>query len=205
MKASNLFLVAFFLSSVLIAQQRIKFKEISSPVKWWVISHPFFALKAMKVSSNSRSLTKSDSIMAIFGNDGNGGGLDAFRHAFWMASLSEKIGNRRTIRLGIAHEKGNRKDFEKKRLEDGSLPDKVSIEMDLHNNAVGVSLTQKKEGVTQKELISRVYNAYLSGELVVVKKDKQKRSVNVNGEIILPKQWQGKWENTRVLVPSNCN
>lgn len=201
----KLFFCFLILTSVVFSQRSIRLNQISCPVKWWVVTHPFVSIKAMKISTISQNLASSDSIKTIFGTDGNGGGLDAFRHTFWMASLSQRIGDRRALKLGIAHEKGNQKDFEKRRLEDGKLPDKVSNDMDLHNNAVGISLTQKKEGLTQKQLIKRVYDAYTSGKLIVLKKDSSLKSLTVDGDIILDRDWQGKWENNRVLVPSNCD
>ena len=45
------------------------------------------------------------------GDDNNGGALDAFKHAFWMARLTQGIGHRASLSLGKAHEKGNYKAF----------------------------------------------------------------------------------------------
>tara|TARA_R110002049_G_scaffold120471_8_gene274907 strand:+ start:5532 stop:6149 length:618 start_codon:yes stop_codon:yes gene_type:complete len=205
MKIKSLLFLMFWSIFSVNGKQTVQLNQISCSVKWWAVFHPFVALKSMKISSKSRLLANSDSIKTIFGNDGNGGGLDAFRHTYWMASLSQEIGNKKALKLGIAHEKGNRKDFEKKRLEEGQLPDRISVDMDLHNNAVGVLLTQKNGVMTQEELIKRIYSLYSSGKLVVVKKDSSLNSLTIDGKIIPDGDWQGKWENDRVLIPSNCD
>lgn len=204
MKISCLSVVYLIFTFNLHSQVSIQLREVSLPEKVWVITHPFIAKKAIRISTNSKLIANSKAVKDTFGNDGNGGALDAFRHAFWMCSLSNEIGCRRALKLGVAHEKGNRKDFEKGRLEDGQLPDKASIDMDLHNNSVGVTLCNKREEVTQDELITRVLTVYLGGKLVVIKKDTLGNSLSVDGEVIPINDWRGQWENARVLVPSNC-
>jgi hypothetical protein len=186
------------------SQSTIKLKEISCPEKWWVLVHPFVAIKAVRVSHQAQALVRTDTIQRLFGSDGNGGGLDAFRHSYWMASLSKTIGERKALKLGLAHEKGNKKDIIKNRLEDGKVPDNVSIDMDLHNNAIGVKLASKKCPLTKNELVKKVHDAFLSGTLVVIKKDEAFNSINASGKIIPDKEWQGNLKSKRVLIPSNC-
>ncbi len=193
----------FFLSGY--SQSDIKSIEVSCPEKWWAVLHPFVAIKAIKISRDARALVKKESIQELFGTDGNGGALDAFRHSYWMASLSQSIGERKALSLGLAHEKGNEKDIRKNRLEDGQTPDNVSIDMDLHNNFIGVKLASKKRPMTQDALVERVYDAFLSGKLIVIKKDTALNSLSAGGEIIPNEVWQGNLDSPRVLIPSNCN
>ena len=46
----------------------------------------------------------------------------------------------KAYRLGKAHEKGNYLDYKKHRLEEGSIPDKISSDMDLCNNLKGIEI-----------------------------------------------------------------
>ena len=76
-------------------------------------------------------------VNSVVGKDNNGGKLDAFKHSYWMARLTQGIGKRAAFRLGKAHEKGNYQTYQRRRLEDGLLPDKPSTDMDLYNNNIG--------------------------------------------------------------------
>ncbi len=82
----------------------------------------------------------------------------------------------------------------------GVVPDKISSEMDLFNNDVGLTLTRKGNKTTKKNLIYRIVNAIRSGKMKVIKKDKKKRFLTCEGKIILRKDLQGKWENEKCLI-----
>src|ERR1700741_2953495 len=132
-KISIIFLLLFSFIFQLSAQSpsAVKyFSKLSRPEKCWVIAHPFKAKKAFRITKHV--LLDVDSVKAsgIIGTDNNGGKLDAFKHAYWMASVAIKIGSRRAKKLGIAHEKGNWIQFKKHQLEDTVLPDSVSAVMD---------------------------------------------------------------------------
>ena len=138
-----LLITSFFVQSLTVLAQNNalkSFKELSCPEKWWVIGHPFVAKKTLKVSQIARLKTDSIKENNILKGVGNGDQVDAFRHTYWMASLTQTIGQRKAKRLGIAHEKGNKRDFKKGNKEEGSLPDKISSEMDLFNNEVGLKI-----------------------------------------------------------------
>ncbi|MDF1673085.1 MAG: hypothetical protein P1U41_06245, partial [Vicingaceae bacterium] len=126
MRFKLLFLLVVFCSNGLVfSQSKFKsFKKLSCPEKWWVIWHPFVAKKAFNVSQLARQKTDSIKQNKILKGNGSGGQVDAFRHTFWMAKLTNEIGWRRAEKLGKAHEKGNYKDYKKRRLEDGVVPDK---------------------------------------------------------------------------------
>ncbi len=134
--------ILFFLSTTVYSQQSKmnKFKALSCPEKCWVILHPFVAKKALEVSENTRVITAQIMKERLLVGDGSGGQVDAFRHAFWMANLTLEIGWRRAKSLGRFHEKGNYRDYKKRRLEDEVIPDKISSEMDLFNNNVGIEI-----------------------------------------------------------------
>ena len=197
-----LLITSFFVQSLTLIGQKnaIKsFKKISCPEKWWVITHPFVAKKALKVSQIARLKTDSIKTNNILKGVGNGDQLDAFRHTYWMASLTQIIGQRKAKRLGIAHEKGNKRDFKKGNKEEGSLPDKISSEMDLFNNDIGIEIGKEKPD----NLVQFVIEEVKKGNCKIIKTDKQGNFLDCEGNVISSESLIGKWDNTKCLVSSN--
>lgn len=180
-----------------------KFSNLSSPEKWWVFWHPFKAKTAF--TSSMRTLEITDSIKSnnVIGSDLNGGRIDAFKHAYWMADLSRRIGTRSALKLGQAHEKGNYRDFLNGDKEDGDLPDKASSDMDLFNNRIGAKLYETTLTNSEQEMIGVVITALLRGELKVIKKQGA-FFLDCKGNILEPSSIQGTWENDKCLIPSNA-
>ena len=179
-----------------------EFKALSKPKKCWVLFHPFKAKKAFKVSHEAKRITDSIQKNKIITKGKSGGKLDAFRHSFWMAYLGQNIGVRVARSLGKAHEKENHLFYLENKLEDETLPDKASMDMDLHNNEVGLSFVSRKNKQTKKELIYRVINAIEKGKMVVIKKNKKNQFLSCDNQLI-PKDSLKKWENNKCLIPSN--
>ncbi len=174
------------------------FKKLSCPEKWWVIAHPFVAKRALNISLEARQKTDSIQQNKILMGYGNGDQIDAFRHTYWMAKLTQTIGERKARKLGRAHEKGNYRDYKKGNKEDGSLPDKISSDMDLYNNEVGI-----KVGKEQLEnLVQKVIEEVKNGNCKIIKKDKQGKFLDCEGNMIPKESLIGKWENNKCLVES---
>ncbi|MDF1675771.1 MAG: hypothetical protein P1U44_08625 [Vicingaceae bacterium] len=194
-----IFSIIYLFTSFSVAQNdKISTKEVSCPEKWWAVKHPFALKKAKKVTIETKKIVnqlKKDAILK-----GNGGQIDAFRHAYWMARLTQEIGHRRAKRLGKAHEKGNYKAFKKGKYEDGAIPDKISSDMDFFNNEVGIEIGKNTPVETTKEA---VINAVLNGECKVIKMNKQGNFLTCEGEIIPKETLIGKWENNKCLVSSD--
>ncbi|MFH1321608.1 MAG: hypothetical protein ABII90_13280 [Bacteroidota bacterium] len=180
-----------------------KFKTLSCSEKRWVMTHPFVAGKTLKISENARRIAKEMLKDTLMDNYENGGKADAFRHAFWMASLASKIRWRKAYKLGKAHERGNKKDFNKNRYEEGILPDAVSCEMDLWNNKIGLVIGRNNKSVSEDELTQLIKQAVLDGRCKIIKMDKNGNFLDESGKIIPAEEWQGKWENRRCLVESD--
>jgi hypothetical protein len=180
-----------------------RFKKLDCPQKVWVIFHPFKAKKAYLISKEARKVADSIAKTPLLDGDKNGGQVDAFRHAYWMARLRQEIGKNAARKLGKAHERSNYQQYKKKQLEDGDIPDKISSEMDLFNNKIGLSYTEKNVSYPKNGLIYRIVNAILAGEFKIIKKDSKGNFLTCNNEIILHKSLKGKWENEKCLIPSN--
>ena len=202
-KSTFTFVLCAFISFQLAGQtNNSRFSSLSSPEKWWVVWHPFKAKKALEVSLRSLEVTDSIKKEGIIGRDINGGRLDAFKHTFWMASMSQKIGQRSSLKLGRAHEKGNYQSFLEGRPEDGLLPDKVSSDMDLFNNEAGAEISNTFPTSSESDLIQLILEKLHSGGLRMIKKDGN-IFLTCNGDPIPESSLIGNWENDKCLIPSN--
>lgn len=176
----------------------IHFSEI-----WWVVKHPLIAKTAYKTTNTARFIANSHITDPALDGDYNGGMVDAFRHTLWMAMLVQEISPKAAMELGKAHEKGNYRDFKRKKLEEDKLPDSVSSAMDLRNNEIGTKIGQEYMGTDIETLTQLVSVAVREGRCWKIKKDSDGNSLDKEGNIIPEQQWQGKWINNRVLVPSD--
>jgi len=177
-----------------------EFKNLSCAEKRWVIFHPFVAKKAYKITMEAREISNELKNDTVLKGTGNGLQIDAFRHTYWMASLTQGIGWRKSKKLGRAHERGNYKSYKKGKKEDGVLPDKISSDMDLFNNNIGIEIGKKQNIINLKETIVQLVN---TGNCKIIKMDKEGNYLDCEGLIISNEFLKGKWENTKCLVNSN--
>lgn len=180
-----------------------RFCSINRPEKCWALWHPFIAKKTWKITQEILKVTDSIASVKTLDGDRNGGQVDAFRHAYWMALLTRQTAWRKALKLGRAHEKGNYLDFKKHRLEDGAHPDKASGDMDLFNNKIGIELGKTSKKTSEKELQQIVIDAILAGKMKIIKKDSLGNFLDVKGNIIPADSLQGKWDNGKCIVNSN--
>ena len=188
------------------AQSAVKqYFNLPRPERFWVITHPFKAKRALKISYEARYKADSIANTSILDGDKNGGQVDAFRHSYWQARLTQTIGRRAAYKLGKAHEKGNYIYYKHHKLEDGTIPDKISSEMDLYNNKVGASIVFRREELTKKEIEVEVIKLIKNGVMKIIAKDKNGNFLDCDGNIIDNETLKGKWENNKCLVNSNQN
>lgn len=175
-----------------------KLSRLSRPEKIWVLKHPFIAKKSWRVTQQVLAITDSLRRNHILSDD-NGGRLDAFRHSCWMALLTKKIGERRALQLGEAHEKGNYLDFKKHRLENGAVPDSVSGVMDRLNNRIGAELAVEGVGIDSNGIIAWLIERAKSDQLITIRKDAQGNFLDANGAIIDMEKWKDQWGTPKIL------
>lgn len=182
------------------------FQSLSRPEKCWAIKHIFIAGKTFEISTNCQAISEQYATADSLDGDINGGQVDAFKHAYWMASLVQKIHWRKAKQLGKSREKGSylrwKKGIQKGK---GNLPDKAGSEMDLWNNLQGIEIGQKNKNLSSKELQQLVVEAILSGKMKIIKKNTSGQFLDKESKIIHAKELVGTWENEKVLVPSNFN
>lgn len=165
----------------------------------WGICHPFIAVKVQRISKRSMFVTDSIGKENIL-FDKSGGDLDAFKHSFWMASLSQEIKEKKAGRIGIIHEKVNYHQHKKALRKGKCVQDSTASLMDLKNNEVGIKIGSRNKNISEQKLIKKIIFAVENGELFVVKKDKKGNYLDCEGEI-LPKT-DCKWNKGRCLVKS---
>ena len=188
------------------AQQKSPIKQLSKltcPEKMWVLAHPFIASKAWKITRFVLQVTDSVRTSGLLDGDPDGGQVDAFRHAFWMAVLSHNIQLKKAYKLGVAHEKGNYLEYKNNKIEEKTSPDKISSDMDFWNNKKGLEIGIINKTVSYYELKALVLEALLKGELKIIRKTLKGNFLDCNGQLITTESLKGLWINNKCLVPSN--
>ena len=142
----------------------MKSQKLSSYEKCWAIGHPFAAVKVKKISKRCYKIYNKITTNKQLDTFSNGGTLDAFRHAFFMAAFAQKIKVKKLNKLGIAHEKGNYKQFLKNEYENNELPDSIATVMDLKNNALGFIIAQKHKTESLDKIFDPFYTTKPVGE-----------------------------------------
>jgi len=161
----NFFIVfSFVLSYQVLAQIQGKYQCR------WAVFHPFAALKVMNIYKKNLSIYEEVKNKKILDSIENGGQLDAFRHGFFMACFAQKIKPKKLLKLGDAHEKDNVYLYiKKKKLEFSEYPDSASVEMDLHNNLLGIELGRKYKHLSSLQLKDTIVQYIKEGKFKTIK------------------------------------
>jgi len=171
--------------------------KISGPEFCWAMAHPFIAIKAKRISEQAIKITDSLEANGIL-KDRSGGPLDAFKHAYWMALLSQQINPRKAYKLGLAHEKFNYK--QSRKAKGGG--DKAASDMDLWNNKIGKDIGYINREVSKDSLINIVIQMIKAGDMKIIKKNANGDSLTCEGQLI-DKSTLKTWVNKRCLVCSD--
>jgi len=179
------------------------FFKLPRPEKCWVISHPFKAKRAFKISKVTQALSDSIKNTNLLDGDANGGQVDAFRHSYWMAILSKEIGVKAARKLGKKHEKGNYIYYKKHKYEDGTIPDEISSEMDLFNNEIGITIFTNNKDASKIDIQKATIQYIKEGRMRIIKKNDKGEFLDCKGNIISEAELKGKWKNNKCLIFSD--
>lgn len=179
-------------------------KRLSRPEKIWSAFHPFKARKVLACARRSQFVTDSLDKAGVM-SDKNGGQLDAFRHAFWMALMITEGMNETVVRrIGERHEKGNYLDFKNRRLEDSLLADSMMCVMDLRNNDCGISIGKTfRNGDKTTSLIAHVISEIWDGRLWIISKNPDGAFLDCQGNVIPDQTARTNWYVPKCLVHSD--
>ena len=180
-----------------------KFSERSPHEKYWVVFHPLAAIKVKKIYKKCLQYYNEIKKMRVLDTCENGGKLDAFRHAFFMAAFCQKIKVNKIRKLGMAHENGNYSHFLDGINEQGELPDSLSGEMDLQNNELGLKIGSANPKINLDTLRNKVILEIQKGNAVYFKRNKLNQYVNCTGEIIVLEDYRMKWFVPKCLIKTN--
>ena len=75
--------------------------------------------------------------------------------------------------------------------------------MDDYNNRFGVKIGSVCVPCNDHMLLSVALASLISGELRILKQNNHGEFLDASGKLIPLNDWQGKWENDRVLMNSN--
>jgi RHS repeat-associated protein len=134
-----------------------KWKSLSSKEKDILLWDSQFYL-AKDIYKNSESAGKMTA--ATFGYNGKGDESDAFRHAFWMATNAQSVGEEFAQKWGDAHEYGTPVNEVR-----------TDLYMDMHNNDVGIEIGKNNPDASPEELKALIINAIKTGDLLIINEE----------------------------------
>ena len=203
------FFILFFslFSSVYYSNAQVVWKsfwQLSCPEKYWVVIHPFVANKVSILTKEAIVTGHEMKQDTLFDGDESGGQVDAFRHSYWMALLSQKISQKKARSLGKAHEKGNYRKYKKRKAdEEFIIPDSISGVMDLFNNNIGIMIGFQNQKLSCDSLKIVIKTAVLEGKMKIISKNLKGFFLDCNGNVIEQKSLLNSWNNPKCLIPSN--
>ena len=134
----------------------------------------------------------------------NGGKLDAFRHVFAMAYFSKFVSVKKLRKLGMAHEKGNYRQFLKQQNDEGGeLPDSLSSVMDLKNNELGFSLATEVKEMSSEKIKQKVLEEINLGKAFIIKRDPGGSYLSCDDRMITREEMNKRWNIPKCLIASN--
>ncbi len=170
--------------------------------KRWAIVHPFAALKVNRIQKKCYQIYNQPSLKTKLDDYSNGGELHAFRHLFFMSALAQKIKPKKLRKLGLAHEKGNYKQFLRSVLEEKEIPDSLSSVMDLKNNELGFVLGKKNKSIALNELCVIAISEIKTGNAFIMKRNSHGNYLDCMDNVIDLSRYQKSWNIPKCLIKS---
>ena len=182
------------------AQAGAAWKRLSKAEKRWVIGHLFVAKRAYRISLEARDLATKLEQDARLDHDKDGGEVDAFRHAYWMARLTQSIGRKKALKLGEAHELGNYQDYLSGKVEEVHLPDSMSSVMDRWNNRLGAGIGEGCAHFSKEQLEQRLIDEIRHGRARKLRKNGQGEFLDCAGQRV--DRSLRTWRKETCLIPT---
>ncbi|MCK5847266.1 MAG: hypothetical protein KAG84_07500 [Bacteroidales bacterium] len=200
---TSLIIISVFVSSILFANTDIKNQNISKhkpKISFreviWGVTHPFIALKVKRLTHKALIATDSLGKHNIL-KDKSGGRLDAYKHSFWMALLSQNIKEKKARRIGIIHEKVNYNSYKRH----GSCQDSSASAMDLLNNEIGIVIGTNNKNISENNLSELIIESIDNGKMYILKKDTKGNFLDCSNKIIDLNKEKG-WDKRKCVISS---
>ena len=133
----------------------------------------------------------------------SGGTIDAFRHAYTMAYLSQYVKINKLRKLGKAHERGNEYFFYKNHQEFGERADSLACVMDLRNNELGFEIGKNNKNTSKEDLKTIIIEQIKAGNAWILKKNKENIYISCQNKPILIENYKNVWFLPKCLIKSN--
>lgn len=169
----------------------------------WAVFHPIAAFKVKAQLPKAMEIYKEVKKQGVLDNYESGGKLDAFRHTYVMAFLARKIKPKKLLKLGIAHEKDNKIQFLKQKLEQGERPDSLACEMDLRNNQLGIKLGLECSTCSDDSLKQYILKHIYQGNAWYLKRNNLGQYVDCNSNVIDNEVFKKAWALPKCLILTN--
>jgi hypothetical protein len=173
------------------------------PEIWWAAGHPLAAFKVKKITKHCDKIVDHHQIREQLDSFSTGGKADAYRHMFYMAAYAQKIDGYKLEKLGMAHERTNRKQFEKGKKEEREVPDFISCLMDLVNNETGIIIGSENQELQLKQLSDLIISEILKGKGMIIMRNKKGQYINCDKIPLDIKTFKGKWNIPKCLSHSD--
>lgn len=193
-----LILVFWLFSNGLQAQLKLSKYE-----RRWAMIHPVSAIKVKIGLKRTQLVYQEMKKQATPDGYESGGKLDAFRHIYTMAYLSQRISLKKLRTLGVAHEKGNYLSFLRGQYEFTETPDSLGTVMDLNNNELGFKIGIYCKKMNPEDLKNEVLKAIYAGEAWYLKRNSNGVYVMCDGKEINRKEFEKKWFVPKCLIKTN--
>jgi len=200
LKSKNIIITHFLLSIVFNGFSQ---HEISKYEYRWAIFHPFAAKKIQKHLKDAMIVYHSVKSSKLLDTIESGGTIDAFRHAYTMAYLSQYVKINKLRKLGKAHERGNKYFFYKNHQEFGERADSLACVMDLRNNELGFEIGKNNKNASKEDLKTIIIEQIKAGNAWILKKNDQNLYVSCKNEPIFIENYKNLWFLPKCLIKSN--
>lgn len=187
------------LALILFANNSFSQRKLNAYEKRWALLHPIAAIKTKKIHQGALSLYDSLRLKNIPDAYPNDGKNDAFRHAYFMALFAQKINARKVKRLGILHEKDNKKKFIDGNEEFNERSDSVSTQMDLLNNETGIFIGSKNKKLNKYQMRDLIIESLNQRKLFYVLRNEKGNFTDCDGNELSTEELK-KWNNRRCLT-----
>ena len=185
------------------AQFMKSYNKLSKPEQQWVRRHPIAAFRTHNIADTVRQEAKRRLKDTSLDGDINGGMVDAFKHTLWMALTTQKIGSRKALLLGQAHEEGNRLEYESDPVRKKIHQDSIASRMDMLNNIVGARIGADNPDASYNTIMAIVRRHVLEGKCWKIRKKDKNTYLDADGNKIDIHQYDNNWVIPKVLVKSN--
>jgi hypothetical protein len=160
---------------------------------FWSLRHPVAAIKVNQLYKKAAIIYQFQKQISEPDSFSVNGKLDAFRHIFFMAVFAQKIKAQKLIRLGIAHEKANYKQFKRDPKREKVQQDSLSSIMDIKNNLIGIALGRENSTSQLSELRDKVLRYIADEKVFYISRNAKGQYINSNSQEINLSDFDGKW------------